>query len=118
MTTYTRKEVAQLYGVSEDTIWRWQRSGRFPNAHIERRHGRQATIIPREDLVADGILSADPEVAVTELALEPTTGLLRVELAAAKALIERQDDEIAYLRGVVEALSRRQPGEVALPDHT
>ena len=105
MNGYTRKEVATLYGVSEDTIWRWQKAGRFPNARIERRHGRQATIIPREDLVSDGMLSGEAEA--TELALEPEIGLLRAELAAAKALIAHQDGEIAHLRGVVEALSRR-----------
>lgn len=105
MNGYTRKEAATLCGVSDETIWRWYKDGRFPNARVERRHGRQTMIIPRDDLVANGALVTD--VSTAELALEPETGLLRTELAAAKALIAHQDSEITHLRGVVEALSRR-----------
>lgn len=109
-TVLTRKEAAVACGCSEDTLRRDQRLGRLPNT----RRGSDGSILyVVADLVAAGRLgkseATGPVVEVVGRSrAERDLVAARTELAVANARItelsariERQEDEITFLRSLV-----------------
>ncbi|HEX3946629.1 MAG TPA: hypothetical protein VHW47_02940 [Acidimicrobiales bacterium] len=113
----SRREAAAACGKSEDTIRRYDRSGRFPGRHVT---AGGVTVYPLADLVAAGLLDPaalfDPSVTS-----EPAAGrvggtssdgelaaahadlaVARARIADLTAWIDRQHGEIEFLRGLVQ----------------
>lgn len=105
---FTVKEAALRCGVSDDTIYRRLKAGRFPNARTDGGVWR----IPTADLVRSGLVPTgeavtEPQSAtpkrVQEQLLELRDALARAlaRAHAAEALAEARADHIADLRALL-----------------
>jgi hypothetical protein len=117
---FTRKEAADLCGVSVDTIKRAVTSGRLPNA-VRSALPAGVWTIPMGDLVTAGMYDASaadvaPEVAIRSTRAEREldearlrVGRLEVEVEMLTREMARRDDEARFLRKTLaQAIARGQ----------
>lgn len=124
ITHYTRGEVADLRGVSADTVKRGEKQGRYPNGGPRPGDPQQTTEIPEGDVRAAGDMPADATTAEADGrlqtsqaerdhdALQRELAELRPELARLQerdsqlaAQLDTAHGEIAWLRTLVDRQS-------------
>lgn len=101
----TMKDAADLCDVSRDTIKRDLRDGKYPNA-IQSGGPGGPWLIPVGDLVAAGRHTPTSDEDALEVVrarrADRDLTLLRERLAAAEARAERAEDEVTYLRRLLD----------------
>lgn len=110
---FTIAEAAHVCGVSVDTVKRRLRAGALPGASRRPGDGNGTWLIPAPDLVGAGLLPAAAVADAAGLAEQRRelreVGLLRQRVAemdaalqAAERLLCQRDEEVAFLRRLVE----------------
>ncbi|BAU28531.1 helix-turn-helix protein [Aneurinibacillus soli] len=96
MKVYTVKELASAVGKHEETIKRWLRSGKFPNAF--RNSDKEGWRIPESDLVH----------------IKQGTGFVREDSQQSEEAVQQDVDELELVRLAYEAVTLTSPTEEIL----